>query len=171
MTRPCNPSLYRTHDVQTPAPPADTIAGLMSAVSSCTSRLQSQPYEPVLWTERAGYYLRLNYPELAVGDAYRARLLFEREEDGEGGTSRSGVNALERESGGVSEECRLQTFTILGRGLYDCHCHWECFEFWLSLTQAKHPRISRLAFTKANALKQLLAQKKEAAASYGGTQQ
>lgn len=163
------PSLYRTHDVQTPAPAPEAVGKLIEAVSSCSLRLQSDPYNAGLWTERANYYLQLNYPELAVGDAYRAKLLFERADavrEGREETSKS----LE---GLVSDEqIRIRTYTILGQALYDCHCHWECFEFWLSLTQAKQfPQLSRLAFTKANALKQLLAQKRQAAAPYGGTAQ
>ncbi|KZM22053.1 hypothetical protein ST47_g6794 [Ascochyta rabiei] len=175
MSHPWKPSLYRTHDVQTPAPASDTVDELIAAVRSCTTRLHSQPYNPALWTERAAYHLRLNYPELAVGDAYKARLLFDRIDaaaDDDGEFSKSNGNALGNESRDANEECRLKAYTILGQGLYDCHCHWECFEFWLSLTRAEqYPRVSRLAFTKANALKQLLAQKKQAAAPYGGTQQ
>jgi hypothetical protein len=164
------PSLYRTHDVQTPSPAPEAVARLIQAVSSCSARLQADPYNAGLWTERANYYLQLNYPELAAGDAYRVKLLFERadaaiQDHGETSKSSEGLAVPD-------EQTRIHASTILGQALYDCHCHWECFEFWLELTQAKHfPQLSRLAFTKANALKQLLAQKKQAAASYGGTVQ
>lgn len=165
-----NPSLYRTHDVQTPAPAPKALEQLTEAVNSSSTRLQAEPYNPELWTERASYYLQLNYPELAVGDAYRAQLLFERADaaiDDHRELSKS-----EEEPVIPGEQVRINTYTILGQALYDCHCHWECFEFWLPLTQVKHfPQLSRLAFTKANALKQLLAQKKQAAAPYGGTPQ
>ncbi|KAJ4364914.1 hypothetical protein N0V95_000561 [Ascochyta clinopodiicola] len=172
MTQPWTPSLYRTHDVQTPAPALDTVGELIAAVHSCTARLQSQPYNSALWTERAACYLRLNYPELAVGDAYRAKLLFERIDAAGDDDGKSRGNALDHERQDTSDECRLKAYKTLGQGLYDCHCHQECLEFWLSLTQAKQfPHISRLAFTKANALKQLLAQKKRAAEPYGGTVQ
>ncbi|KAF2628384.1 hypothetical protein BU25DRAFT_409948 [Macroventuria anomochaeta] len=175
MPESWNPSLYRTHDVQTPAPAPEAVDNLTQAVNTCSTRLQSDPYNPELWTERAGHYLQLNYPELAVGDAYRAKLLFDRLDsapDDHGESSKSEKNGVGQEGIGTDEEVRVKAYTILGQALYDCHCHWECFEFWLSLTQAKQfPQISRIAFTKANALKQLLAQKKQAAAPYGGTQQ
>ncbi|KAJ4370216.1 hypothetical protein N0V86_008953 [Didymella sp. IMI 355093] len=164
------PSLYRTHDVQTPLPAPEAVGQLIEAVSSCSTRLQTDPYNAGLWTERADHHLQLNYPELAVGDAYRAKLLFERADsaiDDQKGRSKSLEGPVVQD-----EQARVDTYTILSQALYDCHCHWECFEFWLSLTQAKKfPQLSRLAFTKANALKQLLAQKKQAAAPYGGTAQ
>ena len=175
MTEAWKPSLYRTHDVQTAAPAPETVPDLIEAVNSCSARLKLEPYSPDLWTERADYYLQLNYPELAVGDAYKAKLLFDRAD-----TATAAQEALSKTSGEpvqdrvttADEEVRIKTYTVLGQALYDCHCHWECFEFWLSLTQAKqYPSISRLAFTKANALKQLLAQKKQAAAPYGGSEQ
>lgn len=164
------PSLYRTHDVQTPSPAPEAVTRLIEAVSLCSTRLRADPYNVKLWTERADFYLQLNYPELAVGDAYRAKLLFERA-DAAINDHRETSKSLERPAV-PDEQIRIHAYTILGQALYDCHCHWECFEFWLELTQAKHfPQLSRLAFTKANALKQLLAQKKQAAATYGGTEQ
>ncbi|OSS51875.1 hypothetical protein B5807_03282 [Epicoccum nigrum] len=173
MARPWIPSLYRTHDVQTPAPSAERVDGLLEAVDPISTRLEAEPYNPALWTERADLYLQLNYPELAVGDAYRARLLFERSippsYDGTNGVPEVPTEDPNLEA---EEDERIKAYTILGQALYDCHCHWECFEFWLGLTQEKgYPQLSRLAFTKANALKQLLAQKKQAAALNGGSSQ
>ena len=169
MTQSWAPSLYRTHNVQTPAPAPETVDKLIEAVNSCSARLQSEPYNPRLWTERAENYLQLNYPELAAGDAYKAKLLLERSS----APAFHGAGLpVDNESTSADEHVRIKTYTILGQALYDCHCHWECFELWLSLTQEKRfPQLSRLAFTKANALKQLLAQKKQAAALYGGTPQ
>jgi hypothetical protein len=107
-----------------------------------------------------------------VGDAYKAKLLFDRADAATDDTSKSSGSPISHLDSAADEEVQTKTYTILGQALYDCHCHWECFEFWLSLTQAKQfPAISRLAFTKANALKQLLAQKKQAAAPYGGSLQ
>ncbi|KAF1927788.1 uncharacterized protein M421DRAFT_101699 [Didymella exigua CBS 183.55] len=163
------PSLYRTHDVQTPSPAPEAVGQLIEAASSCSTRLQADPYNAGIWTERADYYLQLNYPELAVGDAYRAKLLFER---ADAAPDRRGPSNGLGEPLVPDEQVRINAYAVLGQALYDCHCHWECFEFWLELTQAKHlPQLSRLALTKANALKQLLAQKKQAAAPYSGTPQ
>ncbi|KAF3047128.1 hypothetical protein E8E12_011374 [Didymella heteroderae] len=162
------PSLYHTHDGQTPSPAPDAVSRLIEAVSSCTTRLQADPCNAGLWTERANRYMQLNYPELAVGDAYRAKLLYERADAAAEDRKRSSKSLEEPIV--AEEQVRINAYTVLGQALYDCHCHWECFEFWLSLTHAKHfPQLSRLALTKANALKQLLAQKKQAAATYGGT--
>ncbi|KAF3009907.1 hypothetical protein E8E13_010920 [Curvularia kusanoi] len=167
MTGPRKPSLYRTHDVQTAVPARDKIDGLIEAVDSVSAQLQAEPYNPTLWTERADLYLQLNYPELAVGDAYKAKLLFERSAPSSYDGDDINLKTLNKD-----EEDRTRAYAILGQALYDCHCHWECFEFWLGLTQERaYPQLSRLAFTKANALKQLLAQKKQAAAPYGGSAQ
>ncbi|KAK6339795.1 hypothetical protein TWF718_009188 [Orbilia javanica] len=40
-----------------------------------TSALEISPYDPDLWQKRAIAYLKLGYPDLAIGDAYRALLL------------------------------------------------------------------------------------------------
>ncbi|KAK6498991.1 hypothetical protein TWF481_011561 [Arthrobotrys musiformis] len=40
-----------------------------------TSALEISPYDPDLWHQRALVHLALGYPELAIGDAYRALLL------------------------------------------------------------------------------------------------
>lgn len=154
-------------------PSAATVASLTDAVSTCSARIESAPYNPAHWTERADCFLTLNYPELAVGDAYRATLLFERA-DAVADTRHEGGSAdsMPKHKSGADEAVRVKAYTILGQALYDCHCHVECYEFWLELTQRTEvPGVARLALEKASALRQLLVQKEEAAAAYGGSGQ
>lgn len=75
---------------------------------------QIEPYNANTLIERAAYYLRLNFPELAAGDAYKADLLFERD-----------YNDPEE---GDTDDKRRRIFDILGQALYDCHCHLELKE-------------------------------------------
>lgn len=44
-------------------------------LKSLTSALSIFPYDPCLWLLRSSFLLHLGYPELAVADAYKARLL------------------------------------------------------------------------------------------------
>src|SRR4051812_22437842 len=76
---PCawNPSLYRTNDAQTAAPDAAPAARLMNQCPEVHP--SASAYNLNRWTVRAEYFLRLNYPELAAGDAYKALLLIDRD--------------------------------------------------------------------------------------------
>lgn len=47
---------------------------------NCTRRLTVDPYRPTGWLARAQILLKLRYPELAAGDAYKALLLAEKQE-------------------------------------------------------------------------------------------
>lgn len=42
---------------------------------------------------------------------------------------------MPKHKSGADEAVRVKAYTILGQALYDCHCHVECYEFWLELTQ------------------------------------
>ncbi|KEQ64083.1 uncharacterized protein M437DRAFT_44843 [Aureobasidium melanogenum CBS 110374] len=125
----------------------------MDAVESCTERIRREPYDPHLWVERGSYLLALNYPELAVGDAWKSRMLFHRDLKGIGEQDRS---------------ARLQMYDILGQALYDCHCHWEAASFWEEV--AKEFPDSH-ACEKAIALRRLLGSKDKLATPLGGTWQ
>lgn len=153
-----NPSIYRTNAAQTAPPDPSAVQPMLEAVEDCNSRLQKQPYDPELWTERAGYFLALNYPELAVSDAYKAELLFDR------ATNEDGKEA------GSANEARMRAYGIMGQALYDSHCHMEAAEFWEDVSKKV---ASPFAKTKAEELRALLERKKEAAAQagLGGTEQ
>ncbi|KAF2197071.1 hypothetical protein GQ43DRAFT_341536, partial [Delitschia confertaspora ATCC 74209] len=117
-----------------------------NAVDECNKRLENSPYDPEIWTERAGYFLALNYPELAAGDAYKAGLLFDR--------------ALKSDE----KEPRLRAYHILGQALYDCHCHLEAAEFWEDIAKKV---LEPSAQVKAAEMRVLLKRKEEAAAAAG----
>jgi hypothetical protein len=49
----------------------------MQTVTDCTTRLRTERrYDPKVWLERVEAFLELNYPELAAGDAFKARPLY-----------------------------------------------------------------------------------------------
>jgi hypothetical protein len=128
---------------------------MVEAVTECNKRLEETPYDPLLWTERAGHFLALNYPELAAGDAYKAGLLFDR-----------ALDAEESKGNGddIPSQDRLRAYGILGQALYDCHCHVEAAEFWEEVSKkvpGDYPK------SKAEGLRALLKRKEEAAAAVG----
>jgi hypothetical protein len=141
---------------------------MIQAIEKCTSQLKDTPYDPSPWTERAGYFLALGYPELAAGDAYKAGLLFERtstdvhhvQEDARDGPPEYNKDRIRQE--------RLRAYGILGQALYDCHCHLEAAAFWEELSK-KVP--GEYAKNRAAELRSLLKKKKEAAAELPGTPQ
>ena len=162
MPRSWNPSIYRTHDAQSAPPEPSAVEGIMQAVDNCNERLRKQPYDPVLWTERASYFLALNYPELAVGDAYKAGLLFDH-----------GSNDFKETDSNL--ECSSQNgrmdsraYNVLGQALYDCHCHWEAAEFWEEVSKKIPGNYAR---DKAAGIRELLNQKEKIAVSLGGSSQ
>ncbi|KAH7065887.1 hypothetical protein BKA63DRAFT_537843 [Paraphoma chrysanthemicola] len=151
MSRKWTPSIYRTHDAQTSAPDVGEIDSLLRAVEVYSGRLRSSPYDHHLWLGRARCYLALNYPELAVGDAYKAGLLLDEHEDA---------------AGGDMNLTRMHVHSVVSQALYDCHCHCELVEFWDEVSAA-FP--SEHASKEAIRMKQLLKQKKEASYPLGGT--
>jgi hypothetical protein len=153
MQQPHTGSIYRTNDFQTAPPSTAKINEMTEAVKNCTERIQREPYNPHLWAERGSYFLALNYPELAVGDAWKSRVLFDRD-----------LNSMGKDN----RNARLQMYDILGQALYDCHCHWEAANFWEEV--AKEFPDSH-AYEKAIALRRLLKNKEKLATPLGGTWQ
>jgi hypothetical protein len=154
MSRAWNPSIYRTHDAQSPPPDASRVESLIRAVDICSTRLQDEPYNPNIWLERAGIFLALNYPELAASDAHKASLLADQ------------PSPLSERTD--SEPVGTKVQDILSQALYDCHCHWELAEFWNGVA-IKSPSEHVMAQTAS--INNLLAQKSSAAAPLGGTLQ
>jgi len=91
----------------------------------------------------------LGFPEIAVGDAFKAYLLMDREHD--------------------DPETKKSVYEILGQALLDCHCHWEAAELW-EKAEKQYPRWN-IAGEKATGLRELLRRKEAAAAFLGGTEQ
>lgn len=175
-------SLYRTHSVQTPSPPAEKVASLIRAVEIGSASIETEPYNPRHWIQRAAHYLELNYPELAAGDAYKATLLLSpRGDQGISTEEEIGLpffsiprspSPITKEEKDEQQNLLIKAHTTLAQALYDTHAHTDCLSHWLSLTHndALPARLRDLARQKSHDLSQLLAQKKAAAAQYGGTE-
>jgi hypothetical protein len=154
MSRAWNPSIYRTHDAQSPPPNPNRVKGMMQAVDVCTTRLRDEPYNPIIWLHRAALFLALNYPELAASDAHKASLLADRQ------------SPIPERTG--SEPIGTKVQDILSQALYDCHCHWELAELWKGVATTSP---SAHAAAQVARIDSLLAQKSSAAAPLGGTLQ
>jgi hypothetical protein len=103
------------------------------------------------WLSRAEYFLALNYPELAAGDAYKALLLIERDYN-------------DPEAGETSDKKR-KAQDVLSQALYDCHCHRELMELRESMS------LSNEAHDKFAGIEDMVTRKEEAANTLGGTSQ
>jgi hypothetical protein len=145
MSRPWNPSLYRSMHNQSPPPDAVEVEGLMQAIEEFGERLRTQPYDTMAWLQRARCFLTINYPELAASDAYKASMLIDRE-----------TQTLSEDS----DATRTKIYDVLGQALYDCHCHWELEEFWQDVA-SKHP--SDHASKKLKDINELMVRKASAA--------
>ena len=150
--KPWRPSIYRINAAQTPTADCAAVPVLLEAISEQTVHLQNQPYDLASWNCRAETYLGAGYPELAVGDSYRADLLVDETPD-------------------PAEEMRkqrLQSYRTLGQALYDCHCHWEAADMWEEAARIFPESEARL---KGAQIREYLRQKQLAAAPLGGTRQ
>ncbi|KAL8950095.1 MAG: hypothetical protein Q9222_003840, partial [Ikaeria aurantiellina] len=59
-------------------------AGILRERNALTKRLIQRPYSCITYLHRAGCHAELGYPDLAVGDAYRALLLLDEAQDESG---------------------------------------------------------------------------------------
>jgi hypothetical protein len=126
----------------------------MQVVDGCTKLLDTRPYDAKTWVERAACFLKLNFPELAASDAYKAELLLDQNRDTSNVAS--------------ANDTLFKLYDVLGQALYDCHCHWELSEHWDQVS-GRFP--SDHASAKATSIKSLLKRKTDAAAPLGGTTQ
>jgi hypothetical protein len=58
------------------------IALLGTEIRNCTESLLKSPYNPTLWLKRSKILIKLSFPELACGDAYKALSLIKASHDG-----------------------------------------------------------------------------------------
>ncbi|GAB7366537.1 hypothetical protein MBLNU230_g8525t1 [Neophaeotheca triangularis] len=68
------------HNPSHPCPrlvPAKTLKDLYNLLASQTKTLETHPYSPQAWLARAETLRELQYPELAAGDAWKAKLLLQ----------------------------------------------------------------------------------------------
>jgi hypothetical protein len=104
-------SLYRLSKLQTAPPPQ--VSAQHAWFDDRNQRLREQPSDLSIWTEHAHRFLFLNYPELAVGDAHKAILLYQAPDD------------PESETGDQLRETWRKASQILCQALIDCHCEAE----------------------------------------------
>ena len=115
-----------------------------------TERLLESPYDPLLYLERAAIYLKLCYPDLAVGDANKALLLTDEildeggeyhdeaiatlskyllqhtnGRDGQSGRLDASIVSLEH----LAAKCAQQSYQMLSSSLFLCGCHKSALEF------------------------------------------
>jgi hypothetical protein len=83
---------------------------LIKEIRALTRDIADLPYHPYYWRERGLKLLRLGYPELALGDIYKARLLLE-----------AGTRAAENFEGGLGENVLL----VWGFWTTKLDFHWD----------------------------------------------
>lgn len=165
MHRDWRPSIYRTNDAQTAAPTSEILLTSLQEIGRYNAQLQQEPYEAQHWCERAAYYLALNYPELAAGDAFKAISLLKNSTDYINDThfsARAAAAAID------NLDLLSKAYNILGQALFDAHCHWEAEDTWQEAAEATGE--SRY-YDKARQIRQLLRRKAKAAEGIEGTPQ
>ncbi|KAI1530696.1 hypothetical protein PtrSN002B_010913 [Pyrenophora tritici-repentis] len=120
-----------------------------SALRLFDDQINRSSYDANHWVRRGSFMREHGFPEIAVGDAFKAKLLLDREP--------------------ANLEARKAVYEILGQALLGCHCHWEAAELWEEALK-QYPRWG-MAGEKATDLRELLRRKEAAAASLGGTPQ
>lgn len=103
---------------------------------STTERLHSNPYDATIYLERAVCHERLGFPDLAIGDAYKALLLTDEvlEETGEYHGQASDALAAVRDDAHASLGDRakllaLESYRLLVVNLKLCGCLKSAFDF------------------------------------------
>jgi SET domain len=108
-----------------------------------TAHLYENPYDLVLYIERATAYEHLGYPDLAAGDAYRALLLIDEVSDEDFEYHQQTLSALALRNGVENDEncledplisaCLLksskQCFSLLTLNLFKCNCFKSSLDF------------------------------------------
>ncbi|KAE8871442.1 hypothetical protein PTNB73_02901 [Pyrenophora teres f. teres] len=107
------------------------------------------PYDTNSWVQHGSFMKEHGFPEIAVGDAFKAKLLLDRGPD--------------------NVEARKAVYEVLGQALLDCHCHSEATDLWEEASK-RYPEWI-VACEKATGLHELLRRKEAASASLGGTPQ
>ncbi|KAG9192681.1 hypothetical protein G6011_11415 [Alternaria panax] len=94
--------------------------------------------------------MTLNFPELAVGDAYKAKI-------------------LEARAAGNNPHVRFEVCKLLESAIQACHCQWDAAEILDESAKRLGPGLSGDAASRAAKLRELLKRKEEAAILLGGT--
>ncbi|CAN9134342.1 unnamed protein product [Alternaria alternata] len=149
------PSIYRPGA----GPPIDLLASSRSHLSVVREALQSldsyneriarQPYDFNAWSRRGNCMMILGFPELAVADAYKAKV-------------------LEKRAPGNDQE-RAHIYNLLEAALQACHCQWDAAEILDESAIDADPRRQQETRKRLAKLRELLKRKEEAAIPLGGT--
>ncbi|CAN9240204.1 unnamed protein product [Alternaria alternata] len=149
------PSIYRPGA----GPPIDLLASSRSHLSVVREALQSldsyneriarQPYDFNAWSRRGNCMMILGFPELAVADAYKAKV-------------------LEKRAPGNDQE-RAHIYNLLEAALQACHCQWDAAEILDESAIDADPRRQEETRKRLAKLRELLKRKEEAAIPLGGT--
>jgi hypothetical protein len=107
-------SLYRISGTQTRPPPQVSAGDLRPWFDDCNRRIRERPSDFSIWTERAQRFLRMNYPELAAGDARKATLLYHE--------LYGAPDDSDSETYNQRREAWCKAAQVLCQALIDCHC-------------------------------------------------
>jgi hypothetical protein len=145
------PSIYRPGAVQqTGRPHLTQVTDILNTLESYNERIAYHPYDPQAWFARGHCMWLLNFPELAAGDIYKAKLL----------QARASEN---------NEEMRESVYDLLVGALQACHCQWDAAEILEESIKRPGSLWREEATERVEALRELLKRKEEAARVLGGT--
>lgn len=145
------PSIYRSGIVQqTGRIHPSQVTEILESLDTYNQRIQHHPYDPQAWFERGRRMWMLNFPELAVGDIYKAKLLQAGDPD-------------------ANKDLKESVYELLAVALQACHCQWDAVAILEESIIHSRPLWREKATERAEALRELLNRKEEAARTFGGT--
>jgi hypothetical protein len=145
------PSIYRSGAVQQIGRPHPSqVEDLLKSLGSYNERITHQPNDPQAWFERGNRMWMLNFPELAVGDLYKAKI-------------------LEAHTPDDNQDLRYSVYGLLVGALQACHCQWDAAEVLEESIINSESWWREKATERFANLRGLLKRKEEAARALGGT--
>ncbi|CAI4211810.1 unnamed protein product [Parascedosporium putredinis] len=120
---------------------------LLARRKDVTAKLEEEPYDILLYLERASVHRNLDYPDLAAGDAYRALLLSDDIKDDAAEYHEAATESFRNHvakffpsasDAGADEEatlckmadaCSLRAYNLLSASLYEAGCLKSAYEF------------------------------------------
>jgi len=145
------PSIYRSGTVQqTGRLHPSQVREILESLDTCNQRIQHRPYDPQAWFERGRRMWMLNFPELAVGDMYKAKLLQAGDPD-------------------ANKDLRQSVYELLAVALQACHCQWDAAGMLEESIMHARPLWCEKATERAEVLRAFLKRKEEAARALSGT--
>ncbi|KAI4174929.1 MAG: hypothetical protein LQ343_001956 [Gyalolechia ehrenbergii] len=122
---------------------AQDLTGLLKKRELLTTKLSERPYSFATYSKRAECHEDLGYPDLAIGDAYRALLLIDEISDESGEYHEEALDAFGEDFGdgesikehdptsptSVIEKQRIRCILFLSRLLLGCGCLKSAYDF------------------------------------------